>query len=331
MSDVAERAGVSVMTVSNVINRPDIVADQTRDKVLASMRALSYRNNLVARSLRLAQPRQIGYILPSEDTAGNLYMDKFLHELASACQAEGRNLTLIAEPTHEAQLKACQDLFYGQSAAGFVIANIKPQDQRPVLLTEYGIPFAAYGQTAAGNEVPWNWVDADSAQGVELAVEHLIEIGHTELAFVGHLPDTVEGDARLRGYLAACRRRGLEHSIQPSRVVSAPNDLEDGLNATLTLLRSPHPPTAIVCLSDLLAAGALLAVRDLGMQPGAQIGITGFDDTPLTSFGSVRITSVKQPSREIARELVRSILEPSDSPQHVLLEPELSIGSSTQR
>jgi LacI family transcriptional regulator len=141
MTDVAELAGVSVMTVSNVINRPEIVSERTRVKVHAAMRALRYRNNLVARSLRLAQPRQIGYVLPPQDP--NQYMDVFLHDLAAACQAADRNLTLVTEHDTEALMKACEDLYFGQSVAGFIISNLWSDDPRPGELRGRATPFAA--------------------------------------------------------------------------------------------------------------------------------------------------------------------------------------------
>jgi LacI family transcriptional regulator len=330
MADVADLAGVSVMTVSNVINRPAVVSEATREKVHAAMRQLRYRNNLVARSLRLAQPRQIGYVLPAQDWAGNDYMDAFLHDLAAACQAADRNLTLITGLGPEALMTACEDLYFGQSAAGFVISNVGAADPRPVELRKRGIPFAAYGRTAEAFTSPWSWVEADAALGIATAVDHVADRGHRELAFVGADPASVTMAQRELGYREACARRGLTGSTAPERVVHCGRDLAAGVRAAADLLDAPSPPTAIIAVSDPLAAGAVITLQSRGLAPGRDVAVTGYDDTPLTSFGAVGITSIRQPSARIAAELVRLVIDRPDEPEHLLLPSELVARSSTE-
>jgi DNA-binding LacI/PurR family transcriptional regulator len=331
MSDVAARARVSTMTVSNVINRPHTVSEPTRLKVQRAMRELNYRNNLVARSLRLTQPRQICYSISPRQSPSSLYMGQFLHDLAQACQAQGRNLTLLAEKSSETLLDAYEDLYFGKSVAGFVIASVQPDDQRPLELDRRGIPFVAYGQTSAGERVPWSWVEGDAASGVEMASDHVVAVGHTELAFVGYQGRSMFTRNRLAGYLNACARHGLTRSADPHRVIATLDDIPAGRVAATQLLTSEAPPTAIVCGSDAIAAGCLIAARELSLTPGRDIAVTGFDDSPLTSFGTIGITSVRQHSEEIANTLIEYLIEPPDQPRHVLVKPELIIRSSTSR
>lgn len=329
MADVADRAGVSVMTVSNVINRPEVVTEATRAKVHAAMRELRYRNNLVARSLRLAQPRQIGYVLPAPDAAGNQYMDVFLHDLAVACQAADRNLTLVPQRDTEALMTVCEDLYFGQSVAGFVISNVGPADPRPVELHRRGIPFAAYGRSGEAFASPWSWVEGDAAQGIAMAVEHVYERGHRELAFVGANRASVTMVERENGYRDACRRLGLDSSVADERIVHSGGELASGVRIAADLLDSASPPTAIICKSDQLAAGAVITLQARGLVPGRDVAVTGYDDTPLTSFGPVGITSVRQASAAIAAELVRLVVSRPETPEHVLLPPTLTVRSST--
>lgn len=329
MADVADLAGVSAMTVSNVINRPEVVAEATRAKVHAAMRELRYRNNLVARSLRLARPRQIAYALPAQDAVGNQYMDTFVHDLAESCQAVDRNLTLVAERDTEALLTACEDLYFGQAAAGFVISNLGPADPRPAGLRKRGIPFAAYGRTGDAFASPWSWVEADAAQGIAMAVDHVADRGHRELAFVGADTGIVTMAQREIGYREACERRGLTASLE--RIVACGRDLETGVRVAAALLDTPEPPTAIICVSDPLAAGAVIALQSRGLGPGRDVAVTGYDDTTLTSFGTVGISSVRQPSAAIAAALVRLVIERPETPEHLLLPPALVARSSTER
>jgi LacI family transcriptional regulator len=327
MADVADLAGVSAMTVSNVINRPEIVSEATRARVHDAMRELRYRNNLVARSLRLAQPRQIAYALPAQDAVGNQYMDAFVHDLAESCQAVDRNLTLVAERDTEALLTACEDLYFGQSAAGFVISNLGPDDPRPAGLRKRGIPFAAYGRTGDAFASPWSWVEADAAQGIAMAVDHVADRGHRELAFIGADTGVVTMAQREIGYRDACERRGLTASL--GRIVPCGRDLETGVRVAAALLDEPEPPTAIICVSDPLAAGAVIALQSRGLVPGRDVAVTGYDDTTLTSFGAVGISSVRQPSAAIAAALVRLVIEQPETPEHLLLPPTLVERSST--
>ncbi|MFE5835489.1 LacI family DNA-binding transcriptional regulator [Arthrobacter sp. NPDC056493] len=327
MSDVAAHAGVSVMTVSNVINRPEIVSDRTRETVLESMRTLSYRNNLVARSLRLAEPRQIAYAF--NNNRGNPYMDEFLHELAVASQEKKRNLTLIAEASEEAEIESCDDLYYGRVISGVVISDVKGDDPRPAELSKRNIPFVAYGRTFAGERVPWSWVATDVARGIELGVDHLVGLGHSELAFIGDTQDRPTNIARFDGYLNACRRYSLEASVVPQRVVPVPDEVGAAEAAVRQLLLSPKPPTGLVCISDRVAAGALSAAEGLGIVPGADLAVTGFDDSPVASFGRTGITSVRQPALGIARALVSVLIDRPEEPLHTLLEPTLIVRGST--
>lgn len=327
MSDVATHAGVSVMTVSNVINRPEIVAARTRDIVLASMRELSYRNNLVARSLRLAEPRQIAYALNLGH--GNHYMDEFLHDLAVACQEKNRNLTLIAETSSEAEVESCDDLYYGRVISGVVISDVEADDPRPGWLSQRNIPFVAYGRTSAGTKVPWSWIATDVAQGIEMAVDHVVSLGHTELAFVGDTQNRPTNVARLEGYLNACRRHSLETSGSSSRIIAAQNDIGGGATAATELLGKHNSPTALICISDRLAAGVLSAAEEMALAPGQDIAVTGFDDSPLATFARVGITSVRQPAVEIARALVSTLVDNQQGPRHILLKPDLVVRQST--
>lgn len=329
MTDVAARAGVSTMTVSNVINRPEMVAEPTQLKVRKAMRDLNYRNNLVARSLRLTEPRQIGYSLSAQMDPTSQYMGEFLHDLALACQTRGRNLTLLAEKPDENNLDAYEDLYYGRSVAGFVISNMATDDIRPEGLSKRNIPFVSYGQTAAGPDVPWSWVDGDAAAGVELAVDHVVSAGHTQLAYIGYDNDDVVTQERLTGYRDACAQHGLEQSVTAARIISAQVDIPSGAAAAHRLLTSVSPPTAIVCADDAFAAGAVLAVRELTLTPGRDVAITGFDDSPLTSFGVTGITSIRQHSEEIATTLIQLLIDVPEVPQHVRVKPELVVRSST--
>jgi LacI family transcriptional regulator len=134
---------------------------------------------------------------------------------------------------------------------------------------------------------------------------------------------------RETGYREACARLGLSGSVADGRIVHCPSDLATGVRITGELLDSAAPPTAIICMSDLLAAGAIIALQARGLVPGRDVAVTGYDDTPLTSFGTVGITSIQQAPAAIAAELVRLVIGRPSVPEHVLLPPTLAVRSST--
>jgi DNA-binding LacI/PurR family transcriptional regulator len=327
MADVARHAGVSVMTVSNAINRPDIVSDATRERVRASMDALDYRNNLVARSLRLALPRQIGYLIGPHRFAADAYMDQFLHDLAATSERHGRNLTLISARSQE--IEACEDLYYGQMAAGFIVPNISIGDPRLPALAERGIPFVAYGGDPQDESATWNWVDTDAEKGIVLAVDHVTSLGHTELAYLGYPDELITTHYRRLGYQRACRERGLESSLAPGRMLETGPEFSDTLVAARTLLTSADPPTAIVSATDQHALAVFLVARELGIPVGTGVAVTGFDDSPVAGESGFGITSVRQPKDRIAEILVDILVGEGTAIRQELLEPELIVRSST--
>src|SRR5690606_40572660 len=199
----------------------------------------------------------------------------------------------------------------------------------PAGLRERGIPFAAYGRTGEAFASPWSWAEGDAALGIETAVDHVAERGHRELAFVGADPASVTMAQREIGYREACLRHGFTGSLDESRIVHCGGHLASGVRAAANLLDSASPPTAIICVSDPVAAGAVITLQSRGLAPGRDVAVTGYDDTPLTSFGTVGITSVRQDSAAIAAALVRLVIEQPDTPEHLLLPPTLVARSST--
>lgn len=331
VESVAAVAGVSRQTVSNVINTPERVSPPTRARVLAAIDELNYRPNRMARSLRTRASRLLGYcVQPTAIDALNPMVHRFIHAITEASASRGFHVLLFTAPAGADGLDQYVELLAQQAVDGFVLSDTQVGDPRPAWLAERGVPFVAFGRTYGEEHGPW--VDVDGAAGIARAVEHVYALGHRTIAFVGWPEASGVGDDRLAGYHAACRRLGVS-----PRVVRGAGMADAGRALAGRLLDDPEPPTALVCVSDFFAHGALSALLVRGLRPGRDVAVTGFDDLPWAAMPGFDLTSLSQPIEEIGQAVVEMLVtrltghdEPSGPPSHQLLEPTLTVRSSSQ-
>lgn len=315
--DVAAAAGVSRQTVSNVVNRPEIVAARTREAVEAQIERLGYRATRAARQLRRDLAGAWGFELDSSGVGrmGSV-LDTFLIELTA--QAHRINNThvmpFVVDPGDP--LRAYRDLVVGRHVDGFVVAHTHFDDPRPGWLKAQRVPFASFGRIW-GNEELADWVDVDGAAGVRAAVAHVQSCGYDRIGFFGWPPGSPVGDDRRGGWAESVP------SGSPSAV--AEQSVEAAVRAAGPLIDQVGRGGAIVCASDVLAAGVWRCLTERGGAPGRDIGIVGFDDSDLAHV--LGLTSLAQPLREVARHLL-GLLGGSATGSR-LLEPRLVIRPST--
>jgi DNA-binding LacI/PurR family transcriptional regulator len=329
LDSVAARAGVSRQTVSNVLNSPDLVRSDTADRVRAAISELGYRPHRAAQQLRTRRSRLLG--LRVERTPGAGVFDRFLHALTDAATAFDHRLMLYTAVDDDSEINAYTELVDRWDLDGFVLTSTHPGDRRTAHLAEIGIPCVTFGR-------PWDssdhhpWVDVDGAAGTRSATEHLVAAGHTAIGFLGWPEGSAVGDDRLAGW----RSTLLAAGIPDSEPVRCRNDIAEGRQAAAAVLDRPGgPPSALVCVSDVLALGALAELSARGLRPGADVAVVGFDDTDIASV--VGLSSVAQPLREVAETCTRLLMDRlspkgSDPPttDQVLLAPHLVVrGSST--
>ena len=325
--DVSDRAGVSVATVSNVLNSPHLVASETRTKVMDAIEALGYRPNRTARSLQARKTQRIGYRLP--DPGPQAALDVFLHRLVATAANHGFDLSLFAPRSGQDDLGAYREVIRSGDVDGFVLSETNYADPRVELLSELGFPFAAFGR--ADHPSPFPWVDVDGAAGVAEVVDHVASRGHRRIGLVAWPPGSESGDDRVEGFYRGMRTAEL--AVDPRLIKRVENGFVAGRTAGAELLGSPDPPTAIVTVQDELGFGAMAAISDLGLRPGDDVVVTGFDDTPAAAHVRPGLTSVRQPFDEVAQTLVNllvsRLINPAAAPGSALLMPQLVVRGST--
>jgi DNA-binding LacI/PurR family transcriptional regulator len=327
IATVADHAQVSRQTVSNVINSPHLVRQETRERVRAAIDELGYRANQAARQMRTGRSRLIAVrIEPARDGINGWILDRFLHGLTEAAAPAGYRVMLYTATGDDQETALYQDLLASYELDAFVLTSTHRGDRRTDWLADRDVPFVTFGR-------PWgaparhSWVDVDGAAGTAEATDRLLVAGHRRIGFIGWPAGSGVGDNRRDGWLGALRQAGQDPAGLDRAVIDG---VAEGEQAAFDLLAAAGP-TALVCASDSLALGALRAVARHGEGAAGRGGATGrvavigFDDTPVAQ--AVGLTSVGQPLAQAAAcciELLTRLLDDvpgAPQPEHVLLRP----------
>jgi len=321
LTDVAALAGVSKQTISNVLNSPERVKPDTRDRVHAAIEELGYRQNAAARRLRLQRTHTIGMRLPGlSGEVNSTVHDRFLHALVHEAQSHGYGVRMFVARDDHDEIRSFEQMWEASDVDAFVLTDTHPGDPRPNWLRSAGVPFSAFGRPWDGATEPTHsWVGVDGAGGTELATQHLIERGHTRIAFMGWGDDHASGSDRMLGWQRALGANGITADDTWISVVTDPSRSE---HAAGELIGRAHP-TAIVCATDALALGARQTTA-------GRIAVTGFDDTAVAH--AMGITSVVQPLAAVAKECIDQVFAQLDgdlTPRTAILPTTLSVRASS--
>lgn len=327
--DVAQRAGVSVGTVSNVLNRPDEVSAESVERVGRAIEELGYVRNDAARKLRGGVSSTVGFVVLDGQ-------NPFYNDVVRGAEDEAtrHGIAILYGNTDEnpSREKVYLDLFREQQVRGLLIApygDVMTQLRR---FRSSGIATVLVDRFSADSG--FSSVSVDSVAGGRLAIDHLIEAGRRRIAFVGGPFGMRQVTDRLAGARAAAENAAVQVDLEV--VATAAMTVEEGAAAGARVLaRSRRDwPDAIFAANDLLALGLLQSlVIDGRMLVPDEIAIIGFDDNPFAAAAAVPLSSIRQPSRMIGRTALRVLLEEaadsSSIPRQTVFPPELVIRRST--
>lgn len=294
MADVAQAAGVSLQTVSNVLNAPHLVRAQTKERVEAVIAATGYRPLKAAQTLRTQRSHLIAVIIPEPGQWRGELHNAFLHALTRHAQKSGYRILLFTAVDDNEEISSYDQLLSDYTLDAFVLTGTHTGDRRASWLRRKRVPFVTFGR-------PWGststhpWVDVDGSDGERKATEHLIATGHRRVAFLGWPDGSDVGEDRKAGWERACHAAGLPTGGLVARME---DDLSLGRSACADLLDSAEPPTGFVCVSDTIALGAWTEITARGLVPGRDVSVIGFDDSSVAA--AVGLTSVAQPLDEVA-------------------------------
>jgi DNA-binding LacI/PurR family transcriptional regulator len=325
--DVAERADVSISTVSRVINGVSNVREKTRLRVLRAIVELGFEPNAAARSLRSHRTNAIGLVLPDIG-------DPFYGQLARAIQAEAsqRHLHLVTFSTEDDPGKGEEFLASVKQHRldGIIVATLERDDSRLLALAEEGACVIALGGSAAG--VPSVFVD--NIRAAREATSHLVQLGHSRVAFLAGPLRRRDFCDRMAGYRRALVEEGLDvcDDLLWTEEVPAANLVEWGWLVVSTRLEARDAATAIVAGNDALAMGALRAIGATGRRVPDDVAVVGFDDVYLARYLNPPLTTVAQPIADMAAESVGMLVELLEagevSRERIVLQTELQVRQS---
>jgi LacI family transcriptional regulator len=325
--DVARRAGVSAGTVSNVLNRPGYVSAPTRERVLAAIAELGFTPIQHARKFPAGRQRTLGLALA--DLANPFFVDVALGAEAEA-KALGVGVVMVHNGDDTAREQDNLEVLVRQRVHGIMIAPVRAAAEELERLDARGIPLVYVDRVDEASDRCW--VKTDDVAGGRLAGEHVMDLGHHDVAFVGNLGRTVQVDRRFEGFSEAL----AQADVVSERLETASWGIADGRRAAAQLLARPvaQLPTAIMCGNDLIALGMLLEFARAGIRVPDDISIVGFDDLSWSDAATVPLTTVRQPREELGRRAVRLLLDEIDrgaahAHRHELLVPELVVRAST--
>ncbi|GAA4712633.1 LacI family DNA-binding transcriptional regulator [Pedococcus ginsenosidimutans] len=325
MRDVAALAGVSLKTVSRVVNREAGVSPDVTARVERAVAQLGYRHNLAASNLRRAHGRSamVGAVLQD---VSNSFSASLLRSLED--EARDRDVAIVAssldeEPERE---RSIVESLVRRRVDGLLLV---PATERQDYLADdlrNGLPVVFVDRRPQG--VDTDSVTVDNGLGARLAVDHLVAHGHRRIAMVGDMPSIQTAQARLEGYRSALRHAGVEPD--PALAAMSVRSSDDAIAAVYRLLDLDDPPTAIFAARNSLAVGAIRALHQRGL--AGRVALVGFDDFPLADIVDPPLTVVRQNVRtigaEVAKRLFARIDGDTSAPHHVVLTPELVVRGS---
>ncbi|QSB17393.1 substrate-binding domain-containing protein [Natronosporangium hydrolyticum] len=329
--EVASQAGVSVGTVSNVLNRPEIVAPSTRARVRQAITELGFVPNASARQLRRGRGRALGLVVL--DVANPFFTD-VARGVDEATSDAGMAVIFCNSNGSATREAAYLDLLEEQRVQGVLITPIDDANERFLELRDRGILVVLLDRMARRPDLCS--VSVDDEHGGELAMRHLLEVGHRRIAFIGGPLRLQQVRDRYEGALRAIRAAGM--ADEELRVLETPaTTVPAGRDAAGRLLGLPREQraTAVFCANDLLALGVLQGLTRQRVRVPSDIAIVGYDDIDFAAAAAVPISSVRQPRQRLGRVAAELLMDEANQPdthQHrqVVFEPELVVRESSQ-
>ncbi|MET8310355.1 LacI family DNA-binding transcriptional regulator [Micromonospora sp. NPDC005173] len=332
IKEVARHAGVSLGTVSNVLNRPDMVAPATRQRVLDAITTLGYVRNDSARQLRAGHSRTVAIVVL--DVANPFFTD-VVRGAEQVIEEAGAMLVVCNSGEDGARERRHLELLEEQRVRGVLITPVDhgPQPNLDRLI-DRGIPVVLVDRgTGRVNRCS---VAVDDVLGGRLAMDHLLDQGHHRIAYLGGPLSIAQVADRHAGAAAALEERGSDAELRVAVTISL--TVAAGRRAAEELLTLParQRPTAVFCANDLIALGVLQELTARGLRVPADVAIVGYDDIEFADAAAVPLSSVRQPRDQLGRTAAQLLLEEAEAGdrhqhRHVVFQPELVVRRSSDQ
>jgi LacI family transcriptional regulator len=326
IKDVAERAGVSVTTVSHVLNETRHVSPKLVARVRDAVESLRYQPNSVARSLRSKETRILGFIVPDNS---NPYFAEVARSIEDASFDRGYNLILCNSDEDPEKERAYIDVLLERQVDGIVFVASGGQPGHLQAILERNIPLVVMDREFENG--PWDSIAVDNRDGGYQATSHLLKLGHRRIGCISGPPKLMPSKERIEGYYDALRDARIRVNTD---LMCAGNFHADGGYAAMgALLDRADPPTAVFVCNDVMAVGALRAIAERQLYAPSDISVVGFDNIGLANYVQPSLTTIAQPYEEIAQlatdVLIRRMKGDTSEPKKYRLKTTLIVRKSS--
>lgn len=324
--DVARLAGVSTATVSRVINSPDTVREETREKVLLAMAKCNYKYNALARGFVTKKSNTIGLIIPT--ISNSVFAESTLGVQEYADQ---KNIRVVLGNSYDkySQEENLVKVLRESQVDGLIITTTNLKGEILKSLVDENFPFVLIFSTVKGG--PMSAVGIDNYLGGYLATEHLISLGHKRICMVaGNFSMTDRSFHRWHGYKKCLKDNGIHYDKE--LLIQTDSSLSGGRDSIKKLLNLPSPPSAIFCSNDYIALGTMKGAREAGLTLPDDLSIVGFDDMQTASYMVPALTTIRQPAYEMgqrAAEILLQLIEKKSKPIQDMMDSTLIVREST--
>ncbi|MBW8189430.1 LacI family DNA-binding transcriptional regulator [Neiella marina] len=332
INDVAKLAGVSIKTVSRVINNEESVRQNTRDKVMAAAAELNYQPNQAARNLAGTKSYTIGFIY---DNPNAYYIIDMQNGILSECRKQG--FELVIHPCNSKSdgiLDEIKEMIKQSRITGLVLTPpFSENDDVIAMLDQLDVRYVRIISGSGAEQDSDSCVMIDDHQAAQDITDHLIQLGHKDIAFIGGSDEHQSSFERLSGYQAALKA----HHVAPQNdlIVAGDYSFDSGVVGANKLLELEQKPSAIFCCNDETAAGALFAARLKNISIPDELSIVGFEDSPFSRQTWPKLTTAHQPNQQIASQatslLIANTRNQSANEICRLFTPKLVIRDSSQQ
>ena len=326
IQDVARVAGVSPSTVSRALNDSPLIREETKARIRAIAEELGYERNELARGLVKGASGAIGLVIPD---ITNPFFAEVTRGVGEVAHARGYGVILCNTEEDPDRERSYIRLLRRKRVDGLILTSVTAEDPYLKALSRSKTPFVLVSR--ACQLVPAPYVGVDDRLGGRLAVEHLVELGHRRIGFIGGPPDVQSSLDRLAAFEAVLSERGLP--VREEWISFSDFTQRAGYRAGKELLKREERPSAVFAANDVVALGVLQAADELGIRVPEELSVVGYDDISYAGLPRIELTTVAQPSFEmgrIAAEWLLSVLE--GGPQrrlYRLLTPKLVVRRTT--
>ncbi|QBI56287.1 LacI family DNA-binding transcriptional regulator [Streptomonospora litoralis] len=327
ISDVAKRAGVTKGAVSRALNNGTGVSSGTRERIRQAAVELGWSPSYAARALNGKPLGTIGLVVrrPPEILDFDAFFASFLSGIESVLSGEEHATVIRFVPDAHTEAATYERLFNDRFVDGFLVTDLRVDDERPAMLRRLGAPAVVVGAPEGSSDFPT--ITNDSEDAIRGLVRHLVAGGHRRIAHVQGDPGMLHALQRRWHWEKAARDAGVD----PGPVEYGSYTIEGGAQATERILALPERPTAIFYGSDLMAIGGYSVLGDAGLSIPGDMAVAGFDDIALASFTSPPLTTVRSKHRALGSagaRLLLDMLKGQEAPASTTLGGELQIRES---